>query len=1458
MATVQDYAVLSTYVYSDAGKPPLPAGWGPVLKADGSPLERSDPSGYYGAVFRNTLTGEVAVVSRGTTPTDGGDLAAGGAFLLGQVPYGQLGSAEALLRDVLGLGIPEESISFTGHSLGGALSQMLAAIHNLPAVTFNAVPVKRALAAYGLDPNGDYPITDIVDASDPIAHAGPSVGQRVTLPASPLPCPLSLLPVPPDPSVSGSADTAGLVRYFWTAHTIDGVSAKVRGATTVPGPCPVILDLDGDGVETTAVAAGPYFDHDGDGFAEKTGWVGTDDGLVVRDLDGNGAIDSGGELFGNHARLADGSEAPDGFAALAALDGNADGVLDAADAAFASLRIWRDADGDGLSAQGELRTLTEAGVRSIATARTDSTLVDAQGNAHRLLGTFTRSDGSQGAAADVWFQADRTRTLATEWVAVPASIAALPDATGYGTVRDLRQAMARDGSGTLQGLVAQFAAATDPAGRDPVLDPILFAWTGSAGLDPQSRGGLMDARRIAVLEQFTGEPYVGLGGPNPTPGAAVMLTEAYRDLREMVAAELLMQTHAKDLFSLITYEWDEAAQATRADLDEATAAIEARLATDAEEGTIALADLARTIRGFQAEEMTGYWDLRDRFASRDAGLGWAMDAAGRGVIEGTASADTLTGTADADALRGGDGADSLSGDSGADVLHGEAGADLLAGGDGDDLLAGGADDDEATGGNGNDRLYGEAGADRLHGEAGADVLQGGAGDDRLWGGDGDDRLDGGPGNDTLDGGYGNDTYLFGRGSGQDAVEDHDWQTPNSDRIVVAPDVAPAEVTVTRDGGDLVLRIQGTGDEARLRGWFDEGFGADYQVQRIEFSADGTVWDVATLKEVVLQGTPGADLLLGYGGAETIDGREGDDLIYGRAGNDTLAGGAGADRLYGEAGDDALSGGDGEDRLEGGEGNDTLAGGAGNDVMDGGLGDDTYLFGRGSGQDTINDGDWQVVDADRILVAADVTPAEVTVSRSETNLLITITGTADQATVPYWFQDGHPSYQELARVEFLSDGTIWDVATLRQKVLQGTAGPDTLVGSESADTLSGLGGADSLWGYGSDDRLDGGSGADAMWGGQGNDTYIVDDPGDVVVEAASQGLDSVQSSVSYALPAEVEQLTLTGTGAVNGTGNALANTLTGNAAANTLDGGAGADTMTGGTGNDTYVVDNAGDRVTELSGQGTDTVMSAVSYTLGANLENLALTGTAAINATGNSGKNVLTGNASANVLNGGSGADTMAGGAGNDTYVVDNSGDVVTEAADAGIDTVQTALAYTLGANVENLTLTGSKAVSGTGNALANTLTGNTAANALAGGAGADVLIGGRGSDTYRFDRGTGADRIVENDTTKGNTDTAAFGGGIVPLDLILSRGVDSLVVSLQNSADSVTVQDWYRGAAYKVEVIQAGDGSRLLAGQVDSLIQAMAAFTLSTGLTWSQAVEQRPDDVAAVLAAHWQPPQGG
>jgi hypothetical protein len=286
---------------------------------------------------------------------------------------------------------------------------------------------------------------------------------------------------------------------------------------------------------------------------------------------------------------------------------------------------------------------------------------------------------------------------------------------------------------------------------------------------------------------------------------------------------------------------------------------------------------------------------------------------------------------------------------------------------------------------------------------------------------------------------------------------------------------------------------------------------------------------------------------------------------------------------------------------------------------------------------------------------------------------------------------------------------------------GTTGNDWVKGGTGNDDLSGGDG---------NDTLNGGAGADLLGGGKGDDTYVVDNIGDIIAEFLNQGIDTVESSITWTLKTNLENLTLTGTTAINGTGNNLNNIITGNTGNNVLTGGTGADTLIGGAGNDSYYVDNTADIITENLNQGTDSVFSTVTYTLNANVENLTLQGTTAINGTGNDLNNSITGNTGNNTLDGGTGADTLIGGAGNDSYYVDNTADIITENLNQGTDSVFSTVTYTLSTNVENLTLQGTTAINGTGNDLNNSITGNTGNNTLDGGTGADTLTGNAGSDT--------------------------------------------------------------------------------------------------------------------------------
>lgn len=318
-------------------------------------------------------------------------------------------------------------------------------------------------------------------------------------------------------------------------------------------------------------------------------------------------------------------------------------------------------------------------------------------------------------------------------------------------------------------------------------------------------------------------------------------------------------------------------------------------------------------------------------------------------------------------------------------------------------------------------------------------------------------------------------------------------------------------------------------------------------------------------------------------------------------------------------------------------------------------------------------------------------------------------------------------------------------------INGTSGNDTLFGDQNGfpenDRINGLDGDDGLQGGSGNDTLDGGAGNDYLQGGADNDSIL-----------GGSGIDYMDG----------------------GGGN------------DSLNGGTGNDFLIGNFGNDLYIVDSTADSITEYSAEdGTDTVQSSVSWTLGNFLENLTLTGTAAITGTGNSLNNILNGSSGNNgliggdgndTLDGGAGKDTLIGGSGNDTYVVNSTTDTIVEFANGGVDVVKSSVSYKLGDNLNNLILTGSSGINGTGSSQNDAITGNNANNALngssgkdtltglsgndtlTGGAGNDSLTGGGGNDTFSYATGTafsnttvGLDRISDLHKTTGDTDRIAL-----------------------------------------------------------------------------------------------------
>ncbi|OGI41303.1 MAG: hypothetical protein A2140_02755 [Candidatus Muproteobacteria bacterium RBG_16_62_13] len=785
-----------------------------------------------------------------------------------------------------------------------------------------------------------------------------------------------------------------------------------------------------------------------------------------------------------------------------------------------------------------------------------------------------------------------------------------------------------------------------------------------------------------------------------------------------------------------------------------------------------------------------------------------LSGEGNDLIDGGAGNDVVYGGGGDDLVSGGSGNDALFGADGADELLGGSGHDLLYGGNGDDLLDGGTGADEMIGGAGNDTYVVDdagdnvvenpnegtdtvrasiahtlgagvenltlTGTDNLTGSGNEldNIITGNSGDNTLIGGAGNDRLDGGAGADTLIGGAGDDTYIV-NGAGDVIIENAGEGT----------DTVRASVSYTLSDNVENLTLTGTAD-------------LDATGNALGNTITGNGGDN------VLDGGAGADSLVGGAGNDTyIVDQAGDAVIEDpNAGTDTVLAAASyalsaniENLVLTGAANISGAGNTLDNAITGNSGNNTLDGGVGADTLIGGQGDDTYIVDDTADVvvENLNEGDDTVASSVSYTLAANLE-----------NLIVTgnadLAGTGNELDNQLTGNSGSNALDGGAGADTMRGGAgddtyvvdnAGDVVTENpgegvDTVLAGVShalaanvenltltGPGDLsaIGNDLSNVLTGNSG---------NNLLDGGSGADAMFGGAGNDAYVADSAGDAVVESQNAGTDAVLASVSYALSENVENLSLTGVGDIDAAGNALNNVLLGNSGNNILDGGVGADTMAGGAGNDVYVVDDMGDAVVENPGAGRDTVRTSIDYGLGADVENLTLTGTADLTGSGNELDNVIAGNSGNNLLDGGVGADTLIGGAGDDTYVVDNAGDLVVENPAEGTDTVLGSVSYSLSANVENLTLTGSGNIDGTGNDLNNLIVGNSGANVLDGGAGADTLIGGAGDDNYIVDNagdvavegaGEGTDTIlasvsyvlpadVENLTLTGSSDIDATG----------------------------------------------------------------------------------------------------
>lgn len=796
------------------------------------------------------------------------------------------------------------------------------------------------------------------------------------------------------------------------------------------------------------------------------------------------------------------------------------------------------------------------------------------------------------------------------------------------------------------------------------------------------------------------------------------------------------------------------------------------------------------------------------------------------------------------------------------LVTGTSGADSLTVGDTSGVKAHG------FGGDGNDSL--SVGFSRT-----AVVLSGDAGDDRLFGGAGADTLRGGQGNDLIDGGLGADLIRFQRGGGQDTVH-----AGEGDVLALGPTIRQADLWFTLWNDDVLMGIAGGTDSVLLKGLGQ--------------------WDSLTVRTSDGATRSGADIFRALGGVNAVGTEQNDllqgadlpDSLVGAQGQDTLQGWGGIDRLFGGGDDDLLDGGDGDDLLDGGSGNDTLHGGGGRNELIGGDGADTFVISSQVGTQVLT------TDAvDLIRFEGDVTARQVSfVQRVSTSSNVTVGKTIVTRTDPegaYTFNtDGQGAWSKA----IFADGSYLDGRT---GVLTGTSGNDTLsfyggVQAGQGDdvilfspnvTPQGFGWGGLVVFYNAGDGHDVVSGeaisttrhtirmgegilpSDVKVGIDTSPNHAsltfrhiaggleVDHVGAVYfadgtvwqrsdlfnLKYTQQGLsapvvtdNSWTSGTTAALSLSAQADAYLGSDAGNDVvlGQGGHDELWGQRGDDSLSGGLGNDQLAGGLGNDTLVGDGGADRYVVRSNEGNDLIRAD-------SLDVLALRGMTRDD-----------------VRFGALGATAT------DALVMSfrQGGSVTLEKfSQAPGFKVVFDDGLTLGwsdltgrpAPAEGLSLTGtSKADNLKGSGGSDTLSGLAGNDTLAGGAGNDVLQGGKGNDTYMFARGDGQDLVQENDSTWFNSDVVKFSADIGARQLWFSKSGSNLEVSVMGSADKVTVQDWFKGSAYRVEKFASGDGKTLTASKVDALVNAMASFTPPPSATALPA--NAPAALTRLVASSW------
>lgn len=1148
---------------------------------------------------------------------------------------------------------------------------------------------------------------------------------------------------------------------------------------------PVVLDLSGNGINLTSLTGSPtYFDYSNTGFAQQTSWVGAGTGILCLDPNGT-SITSTGQLI-------------ESFAQLEQLSGGVQ-VIDASSPLYSELRVWvADSAAGNAAGEGSLYTLAQLGIVSIDLAAIISNQT-IDGNAVNYVSSFTLSDGSTHEIAAVSLSQDTTETIPDISVDVPASIAALPQVAGAGTMRDLQSAMTLDA--TLESLLRNFVnlpASTSLATITSDVASIMYEWAGVGGVAPGSRGPDVDARQLEFVEAYLGEQFSSIYGSNPGYHAYPDVDAAWNDLFTTVFSALLLQSPALSTLvpefqlegdAIISDQSLESLQSAYTRLGDVTAAN-----LDQWEMVLRVADAYRLEAGLSLGTYESLFaqitndtigSLANAIASN---LQISVDSegimesgtplndvfyAGKGITElmgngGGATFDDPSGQYDTFVYNEGDGSvlieegDILSlsptntlqfgeGITASDVAVSLSGSDVvltLADGSKIDLYQ---MDNSIIMGVQFIRFADGTVWSRSQILANVGQAAGATRYDYLQGTSEADLLDGGAGNVYALGNGGNDTFVFNKGYGLLEINEVDESITDTNVLRLGGDITANEVAVTSDrAGDAILTVGSNGDQVTIDGLFNTTDG----VQEVIFD-DGTVWTRQDLLAAeVASATTGSDALYGSTAAEYFDGKGGDDLEVGDGGGDTFA----FDKGYGTL-----------------EVNEFEAGGNTN----------TLLLGSGISQSSVT----------------------VRVS-SLGDIILTDGVTGDSIQLDGMFSNSESGVQQIV----FADGNTWTRAQVIQAELAGTSGSETIYGTSGADLIDGKGGND----------IDIGNG--------GNDTFVFN-AGYGDLEISEFDISGTKKNVLQ-MGAGISESSLSARATSDGTGLILADGVSGDQV--TID-----DMLFSANNGVQEVVFADG---TSLSASQLFQMASAIS---------------------GTTGNDRLSGTVGADLFDGDGGNDLEVGNGGNDTFmfnagygqleIVNPNYDWATPVLALGEGITASSLQVTSTADGTGLVITDSSAGDGitldgmlgtagsgvrevqfadgttwtaaqliqletTGTTGNDTLYGSTGANLFDGKGGTDLEIGRSGDDTFVFDAGYGQ---LEVDAGRNYytvpLNVLDLGAGINESALQVHATADGLGLVLIDglAGDQITLDSELAGSTAGVQAVKFADGTEWSSAQL-------------------------------------------